>query len=85
MNPRDQGPIASRRAVAERLRRFFAELTTQLAAGSADIWERVQRGLTDKATQGGEAAPSPPGGGAETQQMPQRQREPPDQKDRDKR
>ena len=45
MKPRNQDGIASRRAVAERLRTFFSDLTGQLAAGSAELWERVQRRL----------------------------------------
>jgi hypothetical protein len=67
MKPRDQGRIASRRAVAERLRRFFSELTAQLAAGSAGIWERAQRKLIDKPASGQDATLSPGAQNAPTQ------------------
>ena len=42
-----------RRSVSELLRRFFAELTTQLSASTAEFWKRVeprpeQRGVPEK-------------------------------------
>ena len=48
MNARNSSDAASRRAVAERLRRFFADLTTQLAAGPAEIWRTVERRRAEK-------------------------------------
>jgi len=33
---------ASRRTVARRLRKFFAEWTVQLGAGTAELWNRVE-------------------------------------------
>ena len=42
MEPNKQSDAASRRAVTERLRRFFAELTAQLSAGTTEIWSRVE-------------------------------------------
>jgi hypothetical protein len=51
MKPRNQDGIASRRAVAERLRRFFSDLTAQLAAGTAHLWERVEHRLPTSAEQ----------------------------------
>lgn len=44
----DLGRAAQRRAVTERLRRFFAALTAQLAAGTAEIWSRVERQTTSR-------------------------------------
>ena len=49
MTHKDPRDAAVRRAVTERLRRFFAELTAQLAAGRAEIWARVERRLTQRA------------------------------------
>jgi len=43
MRPAETGKAAQRRAVSERLRRFFAALTAQLAAGTAEIWAKVER------------------------------------------
>ena len=43
MAPRNPEDAASRRIVTERLRRFFADLTTQLTSGSAEIWSRAER------------------------------------------
>jgi hypothetical protein len=48
--------------VADRLRRFFAEWTAQLAAGTAEIWARVERRLAHKPPEvapDGDAAPPP--------------------------
>lgn len=59
-NPRRDA--ASRRAVSERLRRFFDHLTTQLTAGTAEFWRAVERRRGEKSpdTQsGGDAAPAP--------------------------
>jgi hypothetical protein len=39
-NPQD---AASRRIVTERLRRFFTDLTAQVASGTAEIWNRAER------------------------------------------
>ena len=43
MAPKNPEDVPSRRIVTERLRRFFADLTTQLTAGSAEIWNRAER------------------------------------------
>jgi hypothetical protein len=44
---RDDNGVALRRAVAERLRKFFADWTGQLAAGTTQIWDGVQRRLSE--------------------------------------
>ena len=46
MNTRNSKDAAQRRAVTERLRRFFADLTGQLGAGTAEIWNKVERRIT---------------------------------------
>jgi len=43
MAPRNPEDAASRRIVTRRLRRFFADLTTELTSGSAEIWNRAER------------------------------------------
>lgn len=48
MDAKNGRDAARRKVVAVRLRRFFAELTAQLAAGTAGIWSRVERGLIHK-------------------------------------
>lgn len=45
---RDDNGVALRRAVAERLQKFFADWTAQLAAGTAQIWDGVQRRLSER-------------------------------------
>ena len=58
-NPND---AALRKVVTERLRRFFADLTAQLEAGTAEIWSRVERRLARKSREiesEGEVPPSP--------------------------
>ena len=45
---RDDNGVALRRAAADRLRTFFADWTAQLAAGTAQIWDGVQRRLSEK-------------------------------------
>ena len=60
MNPSHPKDAGARRAVTKRLRLFFAELTAQLAAGSAEIWANVERRLTHRSPQAGHsAAPDP--------------------------
>jgi hypothetical protein len=44
---RDDNGVALRRAVAERLRKFFTDWTAQLAAGTAQIWDGVQRRVSE--------------------------------------
>jgi hypothetical protein len=48
MDPKNAKDAASRKVVSERLRRFFAALTTQLATGTVEIWSKVERRLADK-------------------------------------
>lgn len=55
MKPKDPKDSAARRAVSKRLRRFFAELTAQLGAGSAEIWAKVERRLAPKRNETGAA------------------------------
>ena len=43
MNAKNSKDAAQRRAVTERLRRFFADLTGQLGAGTAELWNKVER------------------------------------------
>ena len=60
----DSGKAAQRRAVTERLRRFFAALTGQLAAGTAEMWTRVERQITprprESASDASDDAATPP-------------------------
>jgi hypothetical protein len=72
MKPRDQHGIATRRAVAGRLRTFFAQLTTQFASGTSEMWDRVQRILSERATTGEPPPPAPP----DTTQSQARQTQP---------
>jgi hypothetical protein len=58
MNTSDRKGPAARKAVTERLRRFFAERTAQLAAGTAEIWSRVERQIAKKSPESEDAAPS---------------------------
>jgi hypothetical protein len=46
MNERNRR-VALRRTVARRLSGFFTDWLAQLAAGSATLWERVERQLTE--------------------------------------
>jgi len=57
MAPRNPEDAASRRIVTERLRRFFADLTTQLTSGSAEIWNRVERRRAHKPPKAADEAP----------------------------
>jgi len=61
-NPKD---AAQRRAVTERLRRFFADLTGQLGAGTGEIWNKVERRISqqpppDEPAGEGPDTPGPP-------------------------
>ena len=74
-NPKD---AAQRRAVTERLRRFFADLTGQLGAGTAEIWSKVERRITHQPTpeqSAGEVpgTPRPPHTTVQPQPMQQQQ------------
>ena len=57
-NQEPGGAAARRRAVSERLRRFFADLTAQLAAGTAEIWHKVEQRSAQPTTP--EATSAPP-------------------------
>jgi hypothetical protein len=46
------------RAVAERLRAFFGDLTTQLAAGTVELWRNVEQRVV-RATSSIDDAPPP--------------------------
>lgn len=70
-NPEDTAAL--RRAVSERLQRFFADLTTRLAAGTAGIWDKVERQLGQPSSSGPEVASPPPGSVRPTQQAVQQQ------------
>ena len=41
---------ARRRSVSERFRKSFAEMTVQLAAGTAGIWAKVEQRLAQRTT-----------------------------------
>lgn len=70
MADKDDQRAAARRAVTERLRRFIAELAAQLAAGTAEIWAKVEARLAQKPA-GGEPLRQPPS--AESRQQPLQQ------------
>jgi len=77
---RDDNGVALRRAVAERLRKFFADWTAQLAAGSTQIWDGVQGRLSEKRPE----APPEPVQNLPMQQQPAQQQQSkiePDNKD----
>ena len=78
MNARNSKDAAQRRAVTQRLRRFFADLTGQLGAGTAEIWNKVERRVThqhrpDESAGEVPAAPGPPHTTAQPQPMQQQQ------------
>lgn len=58
-NQDPKGAAARRRAASERLRKLFAELTAQLAAGTAEIWSKVEERLGPGATPEATGAPPP--------------------------
>jgi len=75
MYPKDAKGAALRKAVAERHRRFSADLTTQLAGGTAEIWSSVERRLAHQSPETepeGEASPSPERQSAATTEEEQR-------------
>ena len=57
MQAKDDKSVALRRAVANRLKRIFDAWTAELAAGTASIWDGVQRRLSGKAPEVPPAAP----------------------------
>ena len=61
---RDDNGVALRRVVAEHLRKFFVDWTAQLAVGTAQIWDGVQRRLSE----------NPPEAPPPAQHMPMQQR-----------
>lgn len=73
MNVKDPNGFALRRKVARHLRNFYAEWTTQLAAGTSEIWKLVEYRLAIKSEAEGAAphAGDPPR--ASTQQPMQQQ------------
>src|SRR3954466_15900174 len=48
MNTRDPNGFALRRKVARHLRKFYAEWTAQLAAGTSEIWNLVEHRLANR-------------------------------------
>jgi hypothetical protein len=48
MSSRDK--VAARRIASERMRQFFSDLTRRLAAGTHDIWARVEARLQSEHT-----------------------------------
>jgi hypothetical protein len=64
---------ARRRTVSKRLRRSFAELTVQLAAGTAEIWARVEQRLAQRTTS--ETPIPPPYATQPMQQQPLQQQQ----------
>jgi hypothetical protein len=51
----------ARMAVTELLRRFFGDLTTRLAAGTADFWSKVEQRLPIKSPDMESELTAPPG------------------------
>ena len=76
-NPQDAAAL--RRAVTERLQRFFADLTTRLAAGTAEIWRKVERRLGQPSANDPEGTTPPPTSVRPVQQQ-QTKAEPEDKK-----
>jgi len=70
MKNKDDNGVALRRAVAGRLNRFFADWTVQLGAGTSQIWDAVQRRLSNKPA---ELPPAPDQRGSMQQPMQQQQ------------
>ena len=66
---------ALRRAVTERLQRFFADLTTRLAAGTGEIWRKVERRLGQPSASEREGTAPPPGSVRPMQQQPIQQQQ----------
>ena len=64
MRPLDSGKAAQRRAVAQRLRQFFAALTAQLATGTAEIWAKVERQMSHSRDSAPDRVTRPPGADA---------------------
>jgi|tagenome__1003787_1003787.scaffolds.fasta_scaffold20630971_3 hypothetical protein len=60
------------RAVTERLRAFFGDLTTQLAAGTVEVWRNVEHRVV-RATSNSDDAPPPYIGPLMQQQSVQQQ------------
>ena len=72
-NPQDTAAL--RRAVTERLQRFFADLTARLAAGTAEIWGRVERRLGQPSASEPDGTTPPPGSVRPMQQQPMQQQQ----------
>ena len=77
---------SARMAVTELLRRFFADLTTRLATGTADFWSKVEQRIPIKSPDMESELTAPPGVlRMSMQQQPIQQQqakaEPPDNKE----
>jgi hypothetical protein len=72
-NPEDAAAL--RRVVTQRLQRFFADLTTRLAAGTAEIWRKVERRLGQPSGSEPEGTTPPPGSVRPMQQQPVQQQQ----------
>jgi hypothetical protein len=79
-NSNSADAAASRRAATERLQRFFADLTTRLAAGTAGIWDKVERRLGQPSAAGTIPPPGSVGPRQQPIQQQQTRAEPEDKK-----
>ena len=71
MTEREPHSAASRRAVSDLVRRFFADLTTQLTVGTTELWKKVE-GLAQPRTEGEASGSS---NEAESQRQPVQQQQ----------
>jgi hypothetical protein len=75
MTIKDPNGFALRRRVARHLRKFYAEWTAQLAAGTSEIWNLVEYRLAIKKEAEGAAPQSGNLPRASTQQQPMQQQQ----------
>ena len=72
MDRKDDNGVVSRKAVADRLRIFFAAWTAQLASGVAEIWGKVEQRLSEKSA-GSQSGGQISGGQVGVTRMPMQQ------------
>jgi hypothetical protein len=66
---------AARRKVMELVKRVFADLTSQLATGTADLWNKVEQRLGQKPTPSQADFNMPPGASQRPTQQPVQQQQ----------
>jgi len=66
---------AARRKVMELVKRVFADLTSQLATGTADVWHKVEQRLSQKPNPSEAGFSMPPGATQAPTQQPTQQRQ----------